>query len=287
MVAEWKNSRSILFGLICLCVRKNLRWLAMAEPTLHTPREITPRDFYLLGLTCHHVLAPPPSPTQTRVEMPPPLQLPPQLLAEMQGRTHTPPRSTRPSVNAGVFKHKLVVFDTETCGLSQPAIIQLAYAVVEEGDLSERDVILRRPPRIAMSRKAVAIHGITAARSDAGNEPIPVLVEFHELVRSTVDSGGEVFAHNSKFDVRAFNFTAEQLGLRIRLNDADIKCTMRSSSNLSTLKTKNGRHKQFKNSELYEYMMGTPPTWARLHNALDDIRVTLLSLCTARERGFF
>ena len=62
---------------------------------------------------------------------------------------------------------------------------------------------------------------------------------------------------------------------------------MQSSRHFSPLLTKNGRVKAFSNEELYQHFYGTKPTWASLHNALDDVKVTALNLAAGMSRGLF
>lgn len=167
----------------------------------------------------------------------------------------------------------VLIFDTETAGLGRPGICQLSYMLVEKGHVVEYDKVLRLPPRVSMSPSAVNIHMITAQASAAGADPGPALLAFWSLVNRVHAEGGTVVGHNVAFDANAFNFTCKELGLTNEVDARHMTCTMQLSKQHSHLTNARGYAKNFKLSELYERLFGTPPSWARLHNALDDVAV--------------
>jgi len=189
-----------------------------------------------------------------------------------------PPLNVMPPLDTLELKKPVLIFDTETAGLGAPAICQLSYICMRPGDaVVEYDKILKLPDGIKMSPDAVKIHRVTASMSAAGADPVQELEAFFNLVSEIKDKGGQIVAHNATFDVRAVNFTADNVGMTQTLKATDVMCTMRCSSAHSPLRTSNGRRKPFRLCELYAHLFGRPPVWARLHSAIDDSRV--LALC--------
>ena len=146
--------------------------------------------------------------------------------------------------------------------------------LVEKGTVVEYDKVLKLPPKVSMSPDAVKIHMITAEASAAGADPGPELLQFWSLVNRVQAEGGTVVGHNVAFDANAFNFSCKQLGLPNEVDARHMTCTMQLSKQHSHLTNARGYPKHFKLSELYERLFGAPPSWARLHNALDDVAVS-------------
>jgi hypothetical protein len=196
--------------------------------------------------------------------------------------------SVRPTITPSSFSVPTLVWDTETAGLSKPGVCQLAYVLYRNGVCTEYNKILRLPDGVNMSKEAVNIHKITYEASAAGADPKIELMAFLELVDDVQMEGGVVAGHNvCQFDCRAINFTLQQLGLDQQISPTNMLDTMTLSKTHSPLTTVNGRKKNFKLSELYEHLYGEHPTWARLHNALDDVRVNVLCLLGGRRNGWW
>lgn len=198
------------------------------------------------------------------------------------------PLNVQPPICTLELKKPVLHFDTETAGLGAPGICQLSYILMRPGDpVVEYDKILKLPAGIKMSPDAVRIHRVTASMSAAGADPVPELEAFFNLVAEVKDNGGQIVCHNATFDVRAVNFTAQNLGLKQTLQATDVMCTMRASAAHSPLRTNNGRRKPFKLSELYAHLFGRPPAWARLHSAIDDSRVLALCFLEGAKLGWW
>lgn len=196
--------------------------------------------------------------------------------------------SGRPNISPGSFPVPTLVWDTETAGLANPAICQLAYVLYEGGRVEEYDRILRLPHGVRMSKDATAIHKITEQASAAGEEAGGELLAFCKLVDRVQTAGGVVAGHNVRqFDCRAVNFTMQKHGLPQEIDPKHMLDTMQDSKDHSPLRTVKGRTKNFKLSELYEHLYGCPPSWAVLHNALDDVRVTALCYLGGRRMGWW
>lgn len=180
-----------------------------------------------------------------------------------------------------------LVWDTETAGLGAPGICQLSYILIEDGKLTEYDKILKLPEKVRMSSQATSIHRITAEASAAGTHASPELLSFWELAQRVMRSGGEVVGHNVAFDCRAFEFTCAKLGLTHELKHTHMVDTMALSKPHTHLRNVRGHPKQYRLSELYERLFGAPPDWARLHDSLEDVRVTTLCFREGRRIGWW
>lgn len=166
--------------------------------------------------------------------------------------------------------------------------------VVQNGAISiEYDQLLQLPPGVRIGKQAQAVHGISNADcAKRGVDAADALELFAIECARILSTGGRVVAHNSKFDVRAVRETrlAHNIidcGENQTLEVGDTFCTMTASKQYSQLKDKAGRKKAFKNEELYQYFHNCPPTWARLHNALDDVMVTTLNYGRGLRRNWW
>ena len=189
----------------------------------------------------------------------------------------------------------VLFFDTETIGLKPAIVCQLAYLVVEGGTVTtEYDQILKLPPGVKVSPQAQKVHGISTRDTqrkgvDAEEAMRAFAVEAHRVL----EAGGRVVAHNSKFDVRAVRETREAWQMvdvpvtNPALTDADTFDTMMASKPHSPLLDKAGRRKAFRLEEWYVHLFGSPPAFARLHNALDDVRVLALCYFEANRLGWW
>ena len=194
-----------------------------------------------------------------------------------------------PSPPAIGFRNRIVVFDTETTGLSPAIACQLAYVVIQNGAIvTESDSILKLPRGVSIQRRAQEVHKISNARCEQEGVDAPTaLSQFLCLCRQVRAEGGLIVAHNASFDVRALRETCERWDVYDDLEKEHCFCTMQQSRHFSPLLAKNGKVKAFSNEELYQYFYNTKPTWARLHDALDDVKVTAFNLTAGVSRGVF
>jgi len=244
----------------------------------------------------------PVDPTQLQIAYPPVLPAPSAPLAPPASPTRNednalksqPPSPEMPKMVFPIGTRSLLVFDTETVGLTPPIICQLAYLVVEDGVVTTKyNQLLRLPVGARISTQAQQVHGISnvdcARRGVVAYEALEL---FARTCARIIAAGGRIVAHNSKFDVRAIRSTrlahnvidaAENQPLEVN----DTFCTMTNSKQYSPLKDKAGRRKAFKLSELYEYLYGCPPTFARLHDAMGDVLVATLNYAEGARRGWW
>ena len=203
--------------------------------------------------------------------------------------------TTMPEIVVPKGSRDVMVFDTETVGLNPPIVCQLAYIIVQDGRVAEEyDQILRLPNGVFVSKGSQKIHGIsTYDCRTKGVDAYVALETFARQAARILRNGGRVVAHNSAFDVRAIRMTREAWNIVHRddenpdLEKEHVFCTMVHSKPYSPLVDKAGRKKAFRNEELYSHLYGSPPDFARLHNALDDVRVTLLNYVAAVQKGWW
>ena len=186
-----------------------------------------------------------------------------------------------------------MVFDVETDGGSPKQLaIQLAYIVFnrEHMELFRYDKLLSLPPGKKINWHSIKIHHITDNMLRLrGVDPTPEIRLFFDWVDKVHSCNGNVIAHNAAFDAACVTNTAAQHALPYELKGSECFCTMRSATNLCGLVDKRGRPKPPKNKELYSHLHDgrDPEEWARLHDALDDVRVTASSFKAGCERGWW
>lgn len=250
-------------------------------------QDIQPSDFYALAQAPRHHKGPEPRRTLQNTENDPP-GTPQDTEKDTHGALPGPALHDRPAILPHEFGTRpTLVWDTETAGLGAPGICQLSYILIEDGKLTEYDKILRLPMHVRMSSKATSIHRITAEASAAGAHAAPELLSFWEVAQRVMRSGGEVVGHNVAFDCRAFDFTCEKLGFTRELQHTHMIDTMVLSKPYTHLRNVRGHPKQYRLAELYERLFGAPPDWARLHDSLEDVRVTALCFREGRRIGWW
>jgi DNA polymerase III epsilon subunit-like protein len=184
-----------------------------------------------------------------------------------------------------------VVFDSETTGLHEPHVVQLAYIVfTEDGtEVKRYNRILKLLPGKRIDPRAVEVHRINMSKvAREGVDPVEELNAFLRVCGDAIVSGGRVIAHNSKFDVRAVNTTLSAWEASPALMDeASTFCTMKQTKIHSPLVDRAGRKKPFKNAELHTFLFGREPDLGPLHDALTDILVTKANYLECVKRGWF
>lgn len=192
----------------------------------------------------------------------------------------------QPSLELPVDAPPVLVFDVETNGGSPQLVCQLAFVLARNGGVYEGSWIFQLPDGEPMTWRALQVHGIRLATcKQHGCPPAPILEYFlckaHEVRRA----GGLVVAHNKGGDVAALRNTAVRWGCPFDLDVSDVYCTQAHSTCFSPHVQKDGRRKPFRNPELYQYFYGSTPEWAKLHDALDDVKVTLLNVKAMMQNG--
>ena len=184
-----------------------------------------------------------------------------------------------------------VVFDSETTGLHEPHVVQLAYILfTEDGtEVKRHNRILKLLPGKRIDPRAVEVHRINMSKvTREGVDPAKELNAFLRVCGDAIVSGGRVIAHNSQFDVKAVNTTLSAWEASPALMDqASTFCTMKQTKLHSPLVDRAGRKKVFTNEELYGFLFGKQPDLGPLHDALTDILVTKANYLECVKRGWF
>jgi len=173
----------------------------------------------------------------------------------------------------------LLCFDVETSGSPGGLlVIQLAYVVVdaEFRILHEHCELLKLPQGERVHWHARKVHGISSNKVFLRGKPVKEELDaFFLWVRRVKRQNGLLIAHNAAFDASAITQTARRWDLPYRLPKSSCFCTMRNATAYCGLLNKLGRPKPPKNATLYRILAGGPPLWAKLHDALDDTKITL------------
>ena len=199
---------------------------------------------------------------------------------------------------------KVLVFDTETSGLSKtkiinlstihlwPFIVQFSYIIFDTDTCSivkMYDNIIKLKPYNVISEESSKIHGITNEISlNKGVDIQEVLFEFC----SDIDEVDLMVAHNINFDLPLIkvellrcmqnNIDTNDIYQSLKdnfetiLNKKEKYCTMENSIHLCKIERENSRGKYLKFptlSELHVYLFNVTP--CNLHNSLNDILITL------------
>tara|TARA_B110000046_G_scaffold197_1_gene274 strand:- start:1803 stop:2435 length:633 start_codon:yes stop_codon:yes gene_type:complete len=184
-----------------------------------------------------------------------------------------------------------LVFDVETNGGSPQRCIELAFVVLDAvgREVDAFQAYWYLPPGVCISPGAARVHGIDDNKLKCeGVASGPGLARFFAWVDAVrAHPAGRVVAHNAAFDAPVVTREAAALGWARALDKADCLCTMRASMAHEHWADAAGRPKPPKNAELYARLHGAPPHWAKLHAALDDVRITACNFRQGRARGWW
>lgn len=171
-------------------------------------------------------------------------------------------------------------FDTETNGLPKswkapvteidnwPRIIQLAWAIYDEGELMESRVDMIKPDGWVIPREKFWIeHGYsTEASMESGIDIVSALTPLVDAI----EVADVMVAHNMSFDKNIVG--AEMIRLGITTTNKPIKiCTMNSGTKYCALPGNYGL-KWPKLEELHDKLFGTDA--GQQHDALKDVMIT-------------
>jgi DNA polymerase III epsilon subunit-like protein len=202
---------------------------------------------------------------------------------------------------------RILVFDTETTGLSKsriigpctldlwPHIVQFSYIIYDTDVMRIKnisDYIVKMKENVVIPDESIAIHHITNEESKKkGNLIYKVLREFFSLLPS-VDM---IVGHNISFDIDMVKI--EVLRLIYDSNCTrqkktiyknyfynithfkNIYCTMKQSVELCRIPAVDKKGESYfkypKLIELYKYLFNSESEPQNLHNSLNDILITL------------
>ena len=186
----------------------------------------------------------------------------------------------------------VLVFDVETDGGSpKQRCIEMAFLVFDAGmrEVHRYCEYWRLPPGGKIAMRAQWVHGITEETvAKHGVDPRDGLREFMTWVdRVLAHPDGRVVAHNAAFDAGVVANMLGECGVPRSFSKDDCFCAMRSAAPHAGCVDRVGKRRAPKNAELYTLLHDAPPTWARLHAALDDVRVTARNYAAGKARGWW
>jgi DNA polymerase III epsilon subunit-like protein len=165
-------------------------------------------------------------------------------------------------------------FDTETTGVNKSSdrVIQLAWLLAtESGKELRRQNLLIKPSGFEIPTAAEKIHGISTAVASRFGVPLrQALLEF----ANDVENCQVLVAHNLSFDLGMLRPEFGREGIRWRLDEKSMICTMRISTNWCRLSKLDGRpgYKWPKLDELHYRLFGK--YFENAHDALNDVVAT-------------
>ena len=114
-------------------------------------------------------------------------------------------------------------FDTETTGLENPQLVQLAYILSDEnGRIIEQDDFIVKPYGFEIPTDAVKFHGITTEiANEKGVRASEALANFKRVL----NKADNVIAHNVAFDVKVMNLAFEKFGFKQMFLKKKLICT--------------------------------------------------------------
>lgn len=171
----------------------------------------------------------------------------------------------------------ILVFDTETTGVSgKPYIVQLAAILAEnDGTLRGSCNLIIKPDGYEIPEDASRIHGITTDIAKRVGVPLAVAISlFNNMLLACQD--GLLIAHNLQFDIRMVKHAYERGSWPSRIEGPRHFCTMEHTKNRvrlpPTAKQRQYGYNDFKApklAEAYEFAFGKPMENA--HDALYDV----------------
>ena len=180
---------------------------------------------------------------------------------------------------------RVLVFDTETTTL-RGTIVQFACVMADQTGKEFKTYCQLWRTTEPIHPGATAIHHITTTDLlTSGWDRATELSFAIALLTKASEMGISIIGHNVSYDVDALARTAAKEGLEPPPNISTL-CTMRGSRLFCGFTSKNGRSKSPTNEELFIHLFGKAPD-ARLHDALNDARVTLASFVEGRVRGWW
>ena len=177
-----------------------------------------------------------------------------------------------------------LVFDVETTNLLPksrphpsrselyPHIVQIGWMAVDEKKQEKRKFSATiRPNGYKIPAESVKWHRITTEKAMREGKPLlGILQEFEKEVKKA----DYIVAHNAEFDSLMVAAECYRSGIPDFLRDREIHCTMKSSTDLCRLPGKYG-FKYPKLAELYYFLFRKDPAnKKKLHDALEDVKVT-------------
>lgn len=179
----------------------------------------------------------------------------------------------------------VIAWDTETTGLNG-VIVQLGVVMLdsERNEVFSNARILAPIPEFPIEEMAYHVHKITRHRQQVEGEPVLQCIRaFEELSRKARERRIPMVAHNASFDKRMLRNTAKAISRHVE--EPETRCTMVLGKRL--IKSSEGKRKCLKNKDVYERLIGEAPEESKLHDAVEDARLTAHSFLVGRARGMW
>jgi len=172
-------------------------------------------------------------------------------------------------------------FDTETTGIENPRIVQIAWAVTDEhGNELRTQSFIVRPDGFEIPASATRIHGITT--EVARRSGIEIASALAAFTKDVVDAA-ILIAHNVRFDEGVVSGEFLRAGRNeTPLAGKTLYCTMQSSTDFCKIKGRRG-HKWPSLEELHVLLFGA--TFESAHSALADVRACAKCFFELKRRG--
>tara|TARA_B100000482_G_C12600807_1_gene295125 strand:+ start:235 stop:942 length:708 start_codon:yes stop_codon:yes gene_type:complete len=181
----------------------------------------------------------------------------------------------------------VLVFDVETTSLSG-SVIQLGWILADAcgNILNQKQTYYNLSDGEKISYEAQKLHKITETQLHQEGISAKNIQNFIQLCEVAIENGCTLVAHNSRFDVQRINYTASLNDLTSKISHDQVFCTMKNSTSRCGLIKVDGKTKFPTNAELYNFLFRQEPE-EKLHNALEDCKVTLKSFIEGRNRGWW
>lgn len=170
-----------------------------------------------------------------------------------------------------------IVIDTESTGLTRlsfankfnykqwPRMVQIAWALVDDGAIVERQSFIIQPNDYTIPAAATQIHGIR--QEDAIKKGVPIESAMDRLQHAFAKCHC-VIAHNINFDVGIIESEALRKDLRIKIPTKRV-CTVHLGRQYLQRNKGIKRGGYPKLSQLYESLLGF--TYSGQHDAANDV----------------
>jgi len=185
-----------------------------------------------------------------------------------------------------------IIIDTETTGLTElsfanrfnykqwPRMVQIAWAIVEEGSISERETHLIQPDGFTIPATATQIHGINQERAEESGVPI---IEALQKLKTAFDTCDSIIAHNLSYDLGIIESEALRQKFPVKLPEQRI-CTMHLGQQY-LIRAKGVRQGGYpKLSQLYEILLGF--SYSHPHDAGSDVTACFHVYKKLKQLGF-
>lgn len=164
-----------------------------------------------------------------------------------------------------------LVFDTETTGLGNCRLVQVAGILVDKDWVEQTSFsFMVKPDGFEIPAEAAAIHRITTERATAYGIPLRTVLS---VFNNSILCAEEVWAFNAPFDFRVINDEFKNIGQESRLQD--VSCAMKACQGILQIPNpRGGGYKWPKLAEAYAFFFDGAVIEGA-HDALADVRATV------------